>query len=214
MRIHIGYRTAFSGATEGPYAVRKVRKVIRHKGFSFEKLYNDIAVLVLDRPVRFSEDIYPVCISSNRSAYADGTTEAFETGWIEDPRTYTISKHHNYIDPHIQKYFSFGYKNITWRLQEAEQKVRTNLECQSNYNFLQKNGILVTDSMVCAGSGDSRSCAFRGNSGAPLFLRSDDSKMTEQVGIVSWGIGCYLDSVFTRVESFLPWLDRVVYNSR
>ncbi|OXA42965.1 Serine protease 41 [Folsomia candida] len=201
MRVHIGYKTAFGGQTEGPFAVRKVLKL------------NDVAILLLDRPVRFSEDIHPVCLSNNPTLNANGIAEAFETGWVEDPMVKTISSHHPFVDPHVQKYFSFGYNNVTWTLQQSMARVKTNDDCQSNYEFLEKSGIYITDSMLCAATEDGKSCSFKGNSGAPLFIMRDGKPI--QLGLVSWGIGCgHFPAVFTSTQKYLPWIEKVVQKTR
>ncbi len=76
--------------------------------------------MLLDRPVQFSDNIHPVCLSNNPQLYSNGLiTQAFETGWVEDPVMKKISSVHPFIDPHILKYFSFGYANVTWTLTQS-----------------------------------------------------------------------------------------------
>lgn len=41
-----------------------------------------------------------------------------------------------------------------------------------------------------------------GNSGAPLFIRNEEEKITEQLGIVSWGIGNLNRLTMLQFESF------------
>jgi secreted trypsin-like serine protease len=54
---------------------------------------------------------------------------------------------------------------------------------------------------------------FQGDSGGPLVSREDDGNYTE-VGIVSFGhvSGCEkgYPAVFTRVTSYLDWIDNVI----
>jgi len=107
---------------------------------------------------------------------------------VEDPLIKKISSHHPYIDEHILKYFTFGYKNITWALHEAKTRVKSNEECAGDYGFLEKSGIVIRDSMVCASPEESKEvCTFKGNSGAPLFISNEGKPV--QIGLVSWGIG-------------------------
>lgn len=48
--------------TEVQHIERKVKRVVRHKGFDSRTLYNDIAVLTMDQPVTFSKAVRPVCL--------------------------------------------------------------------------------------------------------------------------------------------------------
>jgi len=48
MRVHIGYRSSPGGhETQGPFVVRKVLKVIRHKSFSFERLVHIYIIILI-----------------------------------------------------------------------------------------------------------------------------------------------------------------------
>ena len=52
---------------------------------------------------------------------------------------------------------------------------------------------------------------LQGDSGGPLF--NCDRSFCEQIGIVSWGIGCAKQKypgVYTRVTEMLPWIERIL----
>jgi hypothetical protein len=73
----------------------------------------------------------------------------------------------------------------------------------------------VRDSMLCTGDvfdGGKDSC--QGDSGGPLFVPGDKPSL---VGIVSWGSGCAQKKkpgVYTRVSSFLPWINDAIEQFR
>jgi secreted trypsin-like serine protease len=59
-------------STEVKHVERKVKRVVRHKGFDSRTLYNDIAILTLSQKVTFSKGIKPVCLPSPASGLFDG----------------------------------------------------------------------------------------------------------------------------------------------
>lgn len=66
----------------------------------------------------------------------------------------------------------------------------------------------INSDQICAGYTTGGFDACQADSGSPLFMSIDG--VTYQVGIVSWGIGCARPErpgVYTRVSSYLAWLD-------
>eukprot|EP01052_Picozoa_sp_SAG31_P008838 SAG31_NODE_453_length_15464_cov_37.074064_2_plen_143_part_00 len=68
------------------------------------------------------------------------------------------------------------------------------------------------ETQVCAGKqlgGGEWTEAGCGDSGGPLFVRSEQDGEFVEVGIVSWGYGD-APNVYTRVSAFLGWIEEVM----
>ncbi|XP_042870522.1 trypsin alpha-3-like [Penaeus japonicus] len=86
-------------------------------------------------------------------------------------------------------------------LLEVSVKVLSQVECRrGNY------GSAIKGTMLCAGSAGKDSC--QGDSGGPLVFK-DRAGNYDQIGVVSWGIGCGDEGypgVYTRVNKYLEWI--------
>ncbi|XP_060537107.1 proclotting enzyme [Cylas formicarius] len=161
---------------------KKVKRVVRHRGFDSRTLYNDIALLTLDSPVEFTSQIRPVCLPAGSGSRDWSGSTATVIGWG--------SLRESGPQPSV--------------LQEVNIPIWSNRDCKLKYGHAAPGGIV--DHMICAGQANKDSCS--GDSGGPLMVNS--GKWT-QVGIVSWGIGCgkgQYPGVYTRVEKFLPWIQK------
>ncbi|KAF7271672.1 hypothetical protein GWI33_015469 [Rhynchophorus ferrugineus] len=167
--------------SEAQHIEKRVKRVVRHRGFDSRTLYNDIAILTLDSPVDFTNLIRPVCLPSAGGRDWAGTTGTV-IGWG--------SIRESGPQPAV--------------LQEVNIPIWSNRDCKQKYGPAAPGGIV--EHMLCAGQANRDSCS--GDSGGPLMV--NHGKWT-QVGIVSWGIGCgkgQYPGVYTRVQSFLPWITK------
>lgn len=161
----------------------KVANIIKHKGFSQRTLHNDVAILKLASPVKYSKTVRPVCLAPYGANVPGGTT-ATVTGWG--------------MLSHVGPRPSI--------LQEITFKTWDNARCSSTYGSNAPGGI--TDHMLCAGQQGKDSCM--GDSGGPM-VRAQGSRY-QQIGIVSWGIACgkeQFPGVYTRVGKMRQWIDKV-----
>ncbi|XP_026731419.1 transmembrane protease serine 9-like isoform X1 [Trichoplusia ni] len=168
--------------TETQHVERKIKRVVRHRGFDMRTLYNDVAVLTLDQPVSFTNNIRPICLPSGGRASYQGKV-ATVIGWG--------SLRESGPQPSV--------------LQEVSIPIWSNQECQLKYGGAAPGGIV--EHMLCAGKASMDSCS--GDSGGPLMV-NENGRWT-QVGIVSWGIGCgkgQYPGVYTRVTYFMPWIQK------
>jgi len=104
-------------------------------------------------------------------------------------------------------------------LHQVDLQLLTNDECknimaQSSTDAFEgvftANDINITDAMICAyvSGGGKGSC--QGDSGGPLMINTNVG--WQQIGIVSWGIGCAADGfpgVYTRAALFNDWVNEI-----
>lgn len=182
LTAHLGdhnIRTSF----EVQHVERRIKRLVRHRGFEFSTLHNDVAVLTLDKPVTFTREIRPICLPSGSYQKSYTGQVATVAGWG--------SLRENGPQPSV--------------LQKVSIPIWSNLDCARKYGRAAPGGII--ESMLCAGQAARDSCS--GDSGGPLMI-SEGGSWT-QVGIVSWGIGCgkgQYPGVYTRVSAFLPWITK------
>uniref|UniRef100_A0A3Q2VS05 Peptidase S1 domain-containing protein n=1 Tax=Haplochromis burtoni TaxID=8153 RepID=A0A3Q2VS05_HAPBU len=113
---------------------RNVVKIILHPNYDSMTNNNDIALLRLSSPVRFTDYIRPVCLAASGSVFNNGT-DSWVTGWGA-----------------VKEGVALPFPQT---LQEVEVPVVGNRQC----NCL--NGVgTVTDNMICAGvlAGGKDSC--------------------------------------------------------
>ncbi|XP_072756072.1 uncharacterized protein [Anoplolepis gracilipes] len=157
---------------------RRVKRVVRHRGFNSRTLYNDVALLTLSEPVEFTEQIRPICLPSGSQLYQGKTATVIGWGSLRESGP----------QPAI--------------LQEVSIPVWSNSECKLKYGTAAPGGIV--DSFLCAGRAAKDSCS--GDSGGPLMV--NDGRWTQVGIVswgIGCGKGQY-PGVYTRVTHFLPWI--------
>jgi secreted trypsin-like serine protease len=158
-----------------------VTKIIIHEGFQISKSFiNDIALMKVDGPIEFTDEIQPVCMPDSNIGSLEGTM-ATVTGWG------AISEG--------------GYAGS--RLQEVDVPIISNGKCQDKYGA----GETIASTMLCAGYDEGGKDSCQGDSGGPLVVPM--SGKYNLVGVVSWGHGCArpnVPGVYTRVSDYLEWI--------
>ena len=183
LRVRLGDHNIKSD-NEANHVEKRVKRVIRHKGFSSTTLWNDVAILTLDSNVEPTNNIQPICLATGGDNYKG--QEVTVAGWG------TLKEG--------------GSQPAT--LQKVDVHVWANSRCKSSYGSSAPGGI--TNHMLCASDYQRDSCS--GDSGGPLFIGCNRGAC-RQIGIVSWGIGCAKEQypgVYTRVTEMMPWINRIV----
>ncbi|MDX2369591.1 MAG: trypsin-like serine protease [Colwellia sp.] len=104
-------------------------------------------------------------------------------------------------------------------LHQVDLQLLTNEDCknivaQSSTDAFEgtftANDIDITDAMICAYIPDGGKGSCQGDSGGPLIINTNEG--WQQIGIVSWGIGCAAQGfpgVYTRTAVFSDWIDEI-----
>ncbi|XP_068155062.1 transmembrane protease serine 9 [Drosophila tropicalis] len=161
------------------FAVKEVRT---HERFSRIGFYNDIAILVLDKPVRKSKYVIPVCLPR---------------GIRQPPKERLPGRRATVVGWGTTYY---GGKESTSQRQ-AELPIWRNEDCDRSY--FQP----INENFICAGYSDGGVDACQGDSGGPLMMRYDSHWV--QLGVVSFGNKCGepgYPGVYTRVTEYLDWI--------
>ncbi|XP_057193678.1 serine protease 27-like [Triplophysa rosa] len=164
---------------------RTVSSLIIHTAYSSITNDNDIALLRLSSPVTFTDYIRPVCLASQNSVFASGTS-SWITGWGDILNGVSLP--------------------APLALQETVVPVVPNIQC----NFLLGAGS-VTNNMMCAGYVQGGKDTCQGDSGGPMV--SQLCSKWVQSGITSWGYGCAdpnSPGVYTRVSQYQSWITNII----
>jgi len=169
--------------------IRQVDWFRYHEDFHKVNYEQDIALLHLSEPMVFNPSLLPVCLPSPSIDHED--KNAVLTGWGFQQHRGSLAK----------------------QLVMAVMPVIPNSECEEWYNSTGSMQWIPDTTFICAGWRDGSKDACSGDSGGPLnAIRVDDGRV-EQIGLVSWGIGCGTPGrpgVYTRISEFRDWIDDVI----
>ncbi|KAB7503551.1 Venom serine protease Bi-VSP [Armadillidium nasatum] len=163
----------------------KIIKRVMHEDYDNSNFGNDIAILTVEGPVKFTKNVRPVCLPqgdffvNNTLARING----FVAGWG-----------------------SIAYNNVSSPvLKEAMLLIRTNEECKKNYAVFRS--VVIDKRRLCAGVGGSDAC--QGDSGGPLMVFNPRTGLFSAAGIVSVGFRCAeaeFPGIYTRVSEYMDWI--------
>ncbi|KAL1380640.1 hypothetical protein pipiens_014047 [Culex pipiens pipiens] len=162
-----------------------VEKIISHENFTMATVESDIALIKLNESVTFTEFISPLCLP-----IADPVKTLDTDGF-----TYTAVGWGN--TEHDNKTIQYG----------SRYKLHVQLHAISSTYCNEKYNDEIIDSQLCAGA-EAGKDTCQGDSGGSLINAVDGYSYA--YGIVSYGKGCGqkgTPGVYTRVTSFLDWID-------
>ncbi|XP_055596434.1 trypsin 3A1-like [Uranotaenia lowii] len=177
IRVYLGGHNIAKDYTE----LRRIKRIVDHEDFDIFTFNNDIALLELDKPLRYGPTIQPACLPDGNTLDFAGSL-AIVAGWgrVEEQRPPSKT------------------------LRSVVVPIWTQQQClESGYGSKK-----ITDNMMCAGFHDGKKDACQGDSGGPMHKMGNAGSM-EVIGVVSWGRGCArpnLPGIYTRIVNYLPWI--------
>ena len=165
-----------------------IASIHQHPGWNKSTRINDIAVIILQERVQFSNKIQPACLPNKNHCFAPGTA-CIATGW---------------------GYMKEGGPRSSL-LREVPVRMMSSKHCNSAdyYNGRVKEG------MLCAGYNKGQRDACTGDSGGPLVCPIETNMGTRWVlaGVTSWGVGCarhQRPGVYSSVAEFSDWIGALI----
>lgn len=117
---------------------------------------------------------------------------------------------------------ALGYGHISFGGMASDQLLKAPLKIVSQEfcdNFYRQTGDVapngIIDSHLCANDPDELRDTCQGDSGGPLIMETSTGafKKIHLVGVTSFGLGCSGEppSIYTRVSSYIDWIESVVW---
>ncbi|XP_072938403.1 uncharacterized protein [Epargyreus clarus] len=177
----------------------EILRFIVHPQYKPPKKYFDIGLIELTNEVIFDKYVQPACLWTKADTSPLGT-EASATGWG------TVDAAKQITSPELQAVFVDIVNSDT-----------CNDLLRSTFN---RNFQGIQPHQLCAGVSSGGYDACQGDSGGPLQMKiplpiTTEGSMSYVIGVTSFGVGCAranTPGVYTRVSSFIDWIENIVWN--
>lgn len=152
--------------TEYAHQDRSPKEIIIHENYLQDNLHNDIALIILQRPVTITENVNTICLPP--LGYNFDRNKCFAVGWGQN---------------------SVHDENLQSTMKKRELSIVPLNECQTILKTTRLGRhFRLHKSFVCA-CGETDTCI--GDGGSPLMCPIPNTiDQFYQAGIVSWGVGC------------------------
>jgi len=183
----------FNGKQGPKPTVYNVKKIKVHKGYESDGGYdqhfnNDIALITLEKKIRYTSNIKPICLKEEPTVHPTLKDNCYVTGW-------GVTKE--------------GALEASRMLQEAKVPIVSNDVCKKPFFDKLWNDVIINENKVCAGYAEGGIDSCQGDSGGPLTCRTEGDAQFFLGGVVSSGYGCAQKGfygVYTRYTKFIPWI--------
>lgn len=172
-----------------PYQESNVRQIIMHPEYNTANLFNDFALLVLDKPFDLGEHISTICLPPQD--FLSTSKNCISNGWGKDIFGQTGK-------------FSVILKKIPL-------PIVSNDNCEQQFRLTRLGSRFnLHPSFLCAG-GQRGVDTCQGDGGSPLScpIQGQDNRHY-LAGMVAWGIGCNEDrpAAYANIARVKSWIDQ------
>lgn len=169
-----------------------IRNIIPHPNYRRNINYHDIALIELDKTVKFSRYIKPACLPILSA----------------EPKKLIVC---GFGKQDFREVSGIDY------LQKVELVQYSNEVCNDKYRNLDgfPRGV-IKEYQICYGAGTRYKYrdTCQGDSGGPLQSKDIEVSAARIYGIVSSGIRCGIPGtpgIYTRVANYVPWIESIVW---
>uniref|UniRef100_A0A1A7XEC7 coagulation factor Xa n=1 Tax=Iconisemion striatum TaxID=60296 RepID=A0A1A7XEC7_9TELE len=177
----------------GNEALHQVDSIISHINYRPSTYHNDIALIKLATPIKFSRYIMPACIP--KSDFAEKVLMKQSDGLVS------------------------GFGRLGESRQASTILQRLSVPYVDRQTCMESTSLRITSRMFCAGYDTAPKDACQGDSGGPHVTRYSDTYFI--TGIVSWGEGCARKGkygIYTQVSKYINWIydgiERMMQNKK
>ncbi|KAJ8350849.1 hypothetical protein SKAU_G00259790 [Synaphobranchus kaupii] len=172
-------------AKEGTESVHNVDEVFTHRYYVPETYHNDIALIKLRTPIRFTPFIVPACLPLRE--FAEDVLMRQEEGMVS------------------------GFGRVREGGRQATLLQRLSVPYVDRAVCIESSQFKITQRMFCAGYDMESKDACQGDSGGPHVTQFGETWFV--TGVVSWGEGCAREGkygVYTQVSKYVGWIRYVM----
>lgn len=170
----------------------QIASVITHPNYRHSSSYYDIALIRLNERVKFTRFVRPACLWQKTSI---NSTKAVATGWG-------------------QVEFAGDRSDD---LRKVSLNIINNSDCRQLYETSKKLRRGIVKAQLCAGYLQGGKDTCHGDSGGPIQVITPKNQCVFHIiGITSFGKACAAvntAAVYTRVSSYIDWIESVVWPS-
>ncbi|CAL1261564.1 unnamed protein product [Larinioides sclopetarius] len=168
----------------------RVLSTFIHHNFNSINLDNNIALLRLQKPFDFNDNVCVICLPTS-GQMPQGSKKCTVTG------------------------YGFVSKDggMSLKIREAQVPIIDDTECTNNVTEALTNPFIIPANSFCAG-GQGQQDACQGDAGGPLAC--EIGGYHELVGLISWGLGCGrsdMPSIYIKVPAFMGWINQIISSS-
>ncbi|XP_034037352.1 uncharacterized protein LOC117520127 [Thalassophryne amazonica] len=168
-------------AVSGNEVVHDVEVILTHRWYKQDTYHNDIALIKLTKPIKFTRFILPACIPERD--FAENVLMQQPDGMVS------------------------GFGRVGEGRQPSTILQRLTMPYVDRATCIESSQFRISSHMFCAGYDTEEKDACQGDSGGPHVTRYHNTYFI--TGIVSWGEGCARKGkygVYTQVSKFIRWI--------